>query len=106
MLRQDGISYGNDEPSPTLEDAAGVLDHLLRLGIHFSGDPRRRPRGSTVPACGDSISHRRPRTLRLDARARRALAERTAVGIRISARAVDLLLRLRPVVLGRAARSL
>ncbi len=47
-------------PAADLENPAGVLHDLLRLGIDLPGDPRRGSRSSSVPAGGVPLFYGRP----------------------------------------------
>src|SRR5271163_49053 len=100
-----GTPHGTHQPSPRVEDAFGIRDYLLRVGLHVLSHPRRGARGSTISSGGPAVLYRGHRSLRLDARARRTFTERPSVGLRIVARRADFRWRLRFAVLGRTARS-
>ena len=95
--------YGRPAPSPGVEDAASVRDHLPGVGVHVLCDPYRRARSSAIPFRGDAVSAGGTRPLWLDGRAGRAFTDRAPVAFGVLAGRPDLRPRLRTVVLGRAA---
>ena len=95
--------HGVHEHPSGVEDPAGLLDHLFCLGIHVPCHPRGRPRSAAPASRGAAIPCGRHRSLWLDNDARRASAESPPMDLSFPARATDLRIRLRIVVLGRAA---
>src|SRR4051812_43310734 len=81
-------------PSPHMEDPARFRDHLLRVGIHVSGHPRRGPRGPTVSAGSVALPDRRSGPVWLDACSRRTLTHSASMDVSVRARYPHLRSRL------------
>src|SRR6185312_6295728 len=90
------------EHEPQMEDAACVWHHLFRLGIHVYFYPHRSTRGSATAVCGDTVLHGRAPAVGVDVCAAGAVADSAGVGLDQPACCVDLRVRLRVTVLGRA----
>ena len=100
------IGYGQQRPSRSVEDAAGVRDHLLCLGIDLSGDSRWGTRDSSADDGFDAVSGGGTGFVRLDDGQGRTATKFEAVDVGDSAGAADFLLRLWVAVLGRGAGAI
>src|ERR1700682_6653397 len=95
--------HGNEYTSRDLEDLAGFRDYLFRLGIDISGHSRWGARGSAVDSGGGALLCRGSGSLWLYDGVGRALTELAPMEVGIFTGDHHLRVRLRAVVLGRAA---
>src|SRR6476620_2981471 len=69
-----GRFHGRPSTSAEVEGFARLRHHLLRMGFHVPGDPRRSSRGPAIPAGGHALPGGRNRPLCVDARTTLAIA--------------------------------
>src|SRR5271156_5858051 len=90
---------------PHVEDTVGLRDHLFRVGIHVSRNSYGCARSSAVGSGRYALFSRGSGSIQLGPRARRTRTDHPGMALRILTRPRDLRFRLRPAVLGRAARA-